>query len=83
MQRAYLWGYFIVLGARTKDDKSALLIYRSDNLYNWKLYKEIVAKDRKFGYMWGCPDLFKLNGENVMIFSPQGLGVIDIIKWEL
>lgn len=33
--------------------------------------------------MWECPDLFKLNGENVMIFSPQGLGVIDIIKWEL
>ena len=65
--------YFMVLGARTKDDKGALLIYMSDNLYNWKIYKEIISKDRKLGYMWECPDLFKLNGENVMIFSPQGI----------
>ena len=25
------------------------------------------------GYMWECPDIFKLNGKDVFMFSPQGI----------
>lgn len=26
-----------------------------------------------FGYMWECPDLFTLDGQEVLVFSPQGI----------
>ena len=26
------------------------------------------------GFMWECPDLFELDGKEVLIFSPQGIG---------
>ncbi|MGK9522483.1 glycoside hydrolase family 32 protein, partial [Salmonella enterica subsp. enterica] len=25
------------------------------------------------GYMWECPDLFRLNGHDVLLYSPQGM----------
>ena len=64
--------YYMVLGARDKIKGGCLLIYKSDDLRNFKYYNTIYPKE-KFGYMWECPDLIELNNELFLICCPQGL----------
>lgn len=65
--------YYMVLGARGKDDKGYVLLYKSDDLYNWTLLSVPAGGEESLGYMWECPDLIKLDGKEVFIFSPQGV----------
>ncbi|MGL5381702.1 glycoside hydrolase family 32 protein [Clostridium sp.] len=65
--------YFMVLGARGKDNKGYILIYKSNDLYNWSLQSEPIGGSDEMGYMWECPDILDFNGEKVLIFSPQGI----------
>lgn len=62
----------MVLGGRQKGDKGAVLFYQSSDFTNWTLEKELTT-ERPFGYMWECPDYFKLEGHEVLSVSPQGL----------
>lgn len=64
--------YYMVLGARTRDGEGCVIIYRSRNVTNWRYYKRLKT-DKKFGYMWECPDLFELDGQKVLITCPQGM----------
>lgn len=64
--------YYMVLGARTEDSNGRILIYSSSDMHKWSLGK-ILSSDEPFGYMWECPDIFRLDGEYVVSFSPQGL----------
>ena len=64
--------YYMVLGARNNDDVGLVLFYSSKDLKKWTFEKEIKS-DKKFGYMWECPDLFKLNGDTFLITCPQGI----------
>lgn len=63
--------YYMVLGARDVDSHGLLLMYRSTDLKDWTLFDRLTMPD--FGYMWECPDLFELDGELFLVFSPQGL----------
>ena len=64
--------YYMVQGARMNDDSGSVLLYESDDLFNWKLVK-IIATEEPFGYMWECPDYFELDGEQVLSICPQGM----------
>ena len=64
--------YFMALGGRKKNDQGAVLIYKSEDLKNWDYDKEITTEE-PFGYMWECPDLFEIDGEQAVSISPQGL----------
>ncbi len=61
----------MVLGARTIYDKGCVLFYQSDDLENWNYVREDAVDD--FGYMWECPDFFKIDGHGYLSLSPQGL----------
>ena len=63
--------YYMVLGARTLDDKGCVLYYTSHNLIDWTFEKEESLDG--FGYMWECPDVIELSGKKFLSFSPQGL----------
>lgn len=63
--------WYMVLGARTTDDKGCVLFYTSDDLISWKYSGSEAIPN--FGYMWECPDLFELNGNKYLSVSPQGL----------
>ena len=65
--------YYMVLGARGVDDKGYILLYKSNDLYNWELNSVPAGGEENMGYMWECPDIFKLEGKEVFMFSPQGL----------
>ena len=64
--------YFMVLGGRLKGDKGAVLVYESENLKEWK-FKHIITTPEAFGYMWECPDLFEIDGQQIMTCCPQGV----------
>lgn len=63
--------YYMILGARTLDNKGCVLIYESDDLDEWRFTKKISVPD--FGYMWECPDMFEIGSQKLLSISPQGL----------
>lgn len=65
--------YYMILGARTKDDKGCVLLYKSNDLYNWEFVSVPDGKVDNMGYMWECPDTFKLGNKDILMFSPQGI----------
>lgn len=64
--------YYMVLGAQTKDEKGEVLLYSSENLEKWDLEGSLYNKG-ELGYMLECPDLFSLDGRDIMLICPQGL----------
>lgn len=64
--------YYMLLGARTRGSFGEALLYRSEDKKAWRFLKTITATE-PFGYMWECPDYFKVEGRPVFAFSPQGI----------
>lgn len=67
--------YYMVLGARTKDDRGCVLVYTSSDLEDWS-YATRIELGEKFGFMWECPDLFELDGELILVCCPQGVPAV-------
>ncbi len=68
--------YYMVVGSRqVQNNYGQILMFRSENLTNWDyhgtLYQGTSATFDKLGYMWECPDVFKLGDRYVLIMSPQ------------
>ncbi len=67
--------WYLVLGSQDKTGVGRVLLYESNNLTEWQ-YKGILAKSNssdKEGDMWECPDFFKLEDNNFLVMSPQGI----------
>ncbi len=64
--------YYLFLGARHKNDKGKVLVFKSEDLSNFTYHMDITT-NYDFGYMWECPDFFEVDGKKFLIISPQGL----------
>lgn len=65
--------WHMLLGAQTQDLQGRLAVYHSEDLHQWqfdKLYGDELAP---YGYMWECPDWFEIDGEQFVVFGPQGI----------
>lgn len=65
--------FYMVLGA-SKDNYGMALLYRSEDMYNWSFFNILAESRGKLGYMWECPDFYKLGDRYVLTFSPMGVG---------
>lgn len=67
-------GYYMVVGNKTYDGIPQVVLFHSENSKEWH-YVSVLAKDNKgrFGTMWECPDFFLLDGQYVLIASPQDM----------
>ncbi|MGL5414603.1 MAG: sucrose-6-phosphate hydrolase [Clostridium sp.] len=65
--------YFMILGARDKNGVGEILLYSSQDMYNWRFISSLLDNHKELGYMFECPDLFRLDNKDVLIFSPQGI----------
>lgn len=65
--------YYAIFGIQRENETGTAVIYESENIQDWNFKGEIETRLQNFGYMWECPDLFKLNDKDVFIFSPQGI----------
>ncbi|PLR84876.1 glycoside hydrolase family 32 protein [Bacillus sp. V33-4] len=69
--------WYMILGAQTLSEQGAAVLFSSNDLNEWKHLGIIAGSGMnglsEFGYMWECPDLFELDGKDVLLVSPQGL----------
>ncbi|MEB3768367.1 sucrose-6-phosphate hydrolase [Acinetobacter sp. MD2] len=69
--------WYMVLAAQDLQLQGKVLLLKSPNLEDWELLGEIagstVGDTPAFGYMWECPDLFHLDGYDILINCPQGV----------
>ncbi len=64
--------YYMLQGARTKDDVGQGIIFRSQDKVNWAFHSRVETEE-PFGYMWECPDYFEADGAKIFSASVQGL----------
>jgi beta-fructofuranosidase len=67
--------FYMLLGAQRTDMTGAIIVYESTDALNWA-FKGELDLDLDFPdscYMLECPDYFELNGQDVLVVSPQGL----------
>lgn len=64
--------WYLIAGAR-QGDRPLLPLYRSADLQAWEFLDYVDRGSEGDGYMWECPDLFRLNGHDVLLYSPQGM----------
>lgn len=67
-----------VVGNRTDDGSGAILLYRSEDGFAWKFESMLDRSYNEFGRMWECPDLFWLDGHDVLITSPQDMCALGL-----
>lgn len=65
--------YYMLVGAQRESLEGCFLVYVSDDLKAWKFKQELKTNHDSFGFMWECPDYFSLQGQEVLLLSPQGL----------
>lgn len=69
--------WYMVVGAQSEDLTGKVALLRSADFKEWQHLGAIAGSGMNglgdFGYMWECPDLFELDGVDVLIASPQGL----------
>ena len=64
--------YYMLQGARTKEDVGQGIIFRSQDKVNWAFHSRVETEE-PFGYMWECPDYFEADGAKIFSASVQGL----------
>ena len=67
--------FYMVLGSQGTDELGRALIYSSPDLVHWQEVSVLAKSEavKTEGYMWECPDFFHLDGQDVLLMSPQGL----------
>ena len=65
--------FYIIIGARSMDDRGCVLVYESSELTSgWALKGELKVEGYEhFGKMWECPSIEKIGEDYIFIFSPQ------------
>lgn len=78
--------YRMVQGARRKGadgpDRGEILLFTSRDKKHWSLKNRITTQER-FGYMWECPDYFRLEGQQFLVCCPQGVKQDDLERQNL
>lgn len=64
--------YYMIQGARTKENTGQALIFSSKNKEKWEFQSRVKSKE-SFGYMWECPDYFSVGEKKILSVSVQGL----------
>ncbi|MGN0465812.1 MAG: glycoside hydrolase family 32 protein [Lachnospiraceae bacterium] len=65
--------YACVVGSRPADGSGQILLYTSEDGFDWKFKKVLASNNNRFGKMWECPDFFELDGKWVLLTSPQDM----------
>lgn len=64
-------GYFYaVVADMTADGNSCILMYRSEDAFQWEFVTVLDRSDEKLGKMWECPDFYEIDGKQVLVVSP-------------
>ena len=77
----YLWRqdgkWMMAIGAGIKNGGEAVLLYQSDDLYNWKYLDPLVVSDAKNDYVYECPNFFPLGDKWVLVVSVMEMVAVE------
>lgn len=63
-----------VTGNRAPDGSGQVLLFKSDDCgEHWRFGGTLARCRNRYGLMWECPDLFSLDGKQVLIVNPQSM----------
>ena len=62
--------FYCIVASKTSEDLGQILLFKSNDLKNWTFFSTLLTGEAKHGTMWECPDLFHLDGKDVLILSP-------------
>ncbi|WP_077622426.1 glycoside hydrolase family 32 protein [Sediminibacillus massiliensis] len=65
--------YFSLIASKAEDGGGQILLYKSRDLLDWEFVSVMLKGEEGEGAMWECPDLFSLDGKDVLIISVEGL----------
>ena len=65
--------YRMVAVNRAQEGGGQVLLYRSDDGYRWSFVGVVAENKGRIGDMWECPDLFSLDGKDVLLASAQDM----------
>ncbi|MCR6109504.1 glycoside hydrolase family 32 protein [Bacillus sp. A301a_S52] len=65
--------YYSLIASKAKEGGGQILLYKSKDLLDWEFVSVLLKGEKDEGPMWECPDLFELNGKDVLIISVEGL----------
>ena len=80
-QDGRLW---MLLGARTagdapagvpgpEGDRGCVLLYASKDGLAWELAGTATTRGSRFGFMWECPNIVRIDGHEFLLICPQGV----------
>ena len=55
------------------ENGTRLILFRSDDCFDWEYGKVLFEDHRKIGVMWECPNFFELDGKQILIASPMDM----------
>lgn len=62
--------YFMLVASQTEDSRGQILMFKSEDMKVWDFYSILLEGDSTQGVMWECPDLFQIDGKDILIMSP-------------
>ena len=65
--------YRCIAANRMADENGQILMFGSEDALSWRFLGTLLKSDGHFGKMWECPDFFALDGEHVLLISPQDM----------
>ncbi len=65
--------YCCAAGNCTEDGDGRILLFSSEDGFQWNYNKILIENNGRYGKMWECPDFFELNGKWVLLTSPQDM----------
>ena len=63
--------YYCVVGGRRFNGKGDILLFTSNDLYSWKFVGPLLNECLDIGEMLECPDYSEIDGQGLLIVSPQ------------
>lgn len=80
----YVWKgrdgeWFMVIGAGKKGGGETVLLYRSEDLYNWRYWLPLVVSTAQNDFIYECPNFFRLGDDDkfVLIVSVMELSHVE------
>lgn len=61
------------VASRAADGSGQILLYESGDGFRWAFWKVLAGNHGRLGRMWECPDFFSLDGNQLLILSPQDM----------
>ena len=66
--------YYCIAVNRVADGSGAVLLFSSEDALHWNYGGMLAKSEYAYGDMWECPDLFEMDGCDVLALSVQGMG---------